>query len=700
VFVGRACDIGREASWANRGVKRSTWPKELQTTRLEIKLFDDYLKRDKCLKGITSSYHMRNMSRLFNMIEVDTGNGFRAIESPDEASDVKLVCSILVSKLYMAIFDLPIMEFKYSWAGEILESIIAFCRWHVHEMAGKVVEGEPGHWTEYAAVVQRLLVKLEGGYRKRNQAVKDRNVIAKQQEDITRIRGLPTVQQLQAGVASGYRTLKLLGREFHGTGERLPCRAQGLANSCMVGAMWCDMFGGRKMEWETMTLEQVRAMFGEGHDWLACMEHKTSRTYGTLAKWLSPGACAALECYIKLPRPEGVASFLVPALDSTDRVDIPTALYGWSSRFLPKGCTKPTVNLMRKFFHKQLIKLTQDEASLKRTMATLDAHSIKTIDRHYALREPADDVALAKMLVGAVLGDTVPWPTDDGFELEDDLNTAIEEFDAAARADPGGFEMVQASGDVDEELECWLHGRRFGVAEPLLAICDDGWQPSSSHCQAAGEAQVGVEPAEEGEKYNAEEGDQGGKTDGKKDKKDKKDGKKDKKDKKGGATGKKDGRTGYSHDAKNAAGEATESDVGLSVPQPSASSGASCSSAGPVQPADKRRRIEHKDCNFVKAEPAPNMLVHGPPQQLKQQKLPEVYRWSKWPTEVKNHIAIKSAFYTGDMGTELGKAPPNFILHEIIKNGIANGIIPAAMTLEQARHIARTWTPPKVPSLD
>lgn len=103
-------------------------------------------------------------------------------------------------------------------------------------------------------------------------------------------------------------------------------------------------------------------------------------------------------------------------------------------------------------------------------MAALDAHSARTIDRHYALREPADDAALAKLLAKEVLGDTVPWPTDD--EIEDDIKNAIDE-------DPdldGELALVAIDDQEpdDDDLEHWSFGDFFGIAaaSSLVPICD------------------------------------------------------------------------------------------------------------------------------------------------------------------------------------------------------------------------------------
>ena len=255
-----------------------------------------------------------------------------------------------------------------------------------------------------------LIANLEGGYRKRHQAEKSKRTIAKNLEDIERLKKLPTITEMRDGVQRGYSVLQSIALTYSEAEGALPKDVQAEANACLVGGIWLDMFGGRKLEWETMTLSHVQSMLDRGLDCLTCVEHNTSRTYGTLAKWLSPGVRCAFECYSKLPRPSGAASLLVPASPGTARVDIPSTLRAFGLHFLPSGRELPTVNIMRKFFHKTLVSISADTDTLKSVMVVLDGHSRPTIDRHYALREPEEDVALAKQLVKAVLGSTAAWP--------------------------------------------------------------------------------------------------------------------------------------------------------------------------------------------------------------------------------------------------------------------------------------------------
>jgi hypothetical protein len=128
-------------------------------------------------------------------------------------------------------------------------------------------------------------VHLESGYTKELKFSRGK-IIAKTHKDLKRISNLPSPQQLTYAVQKGFLALKSIGEQYSNIGTPLPSKTQGVANACIVGAIWCSTFGGRKMEWENMNLSQVNQMFENGVDFLICDEHKTSKTYGALAKWL------------------------------------------------------------------------------------------------------------------------------------------------------------------------------------------------------------------------------------------------------------------------------------------------------------------------------------------------------------------------------------------------------------------------------
>ena len=333
---------------------------------------------------------------------------------------------------------------------------------------------------------------------------------------------------MRAAVEAGYRILKGISERFGGSTKPLPRNIQGVANACIVGAIWLDGFGGRKYEWEVMSLDHVLAQLSADLDYLLCPEHKTSRIYGTLAKWMSPGLLQAVRCYLTLPRPDGVKTFLVPAGRETERVNVPSAFRTFAAHLLPKDKSTPTVNIMRKYYHRALMKLSGSEDKLKEVMTVLDGHSKAVIDRHYALRDAEDDVRLAKMLVKVVLGETAAWPdgqvTSDANQLEDVWSTFAGELEDQTGAD---LDVDGGDGDNDDEdLDWFPFAEYFGIRKPLHAICD-------LQCGAAAAEQEPLPIADvpAGVPY-AELFGEGSKVDkGKADKKDNKD-EKDKKDKK------------------------------------------------------------------------------------------------------------------------------------------------------------------------
>ena len=56
--------------------------------------------------------------------------------------------------------------------------------------------------------------------------------------------------------------------------------------------------------------------------------------------------------------------------------------------------------------------ITKNEGQLKEMMFVSDGYSAKNIKKRSSLREPEDDVALAKLLVQNVLGKTAEFPRE------------------------------------------------------------------------------------------------------------------------------------------------------------------------------------------------------------------------------------------------------------------------------------------------
>ena len=169
-----------------------------------------------------------------------------------------------------------------------------------------------------------------------------------------------------------------------------------------------------------------------------------------------------MKCYAALPRPSDVTSFFVPATGSAEQgvgtLHIPLSLFRFGKKYLSDECTRPTVNLLTKWFHTELMRLTRTESKLLSLMKVV-----------------ADDARLAKELVRNVIGTTVPWPSDSHwtpsrlrhrlcFHYRGKWNKATKKTAADNDAD--------GPSQPELELDSWEAGVSFGMPEPLQAITD------------------------------------------------------------------------------------------------------------------------------------------------------------------------------------------------------------------------------------
>lgn len=79
-------------------------------------------------------------------------------------------------------------------------------------------------------------------------------------------------------------------------------------------------------------------------------------------------------------------------------------------------------------------------------------------DKHYLLRDPEDDLALAKTLVEKIIGTTVPWPEA---SLEENLDEFLDSIDLEVDNKASMEEMEED----EEPLEHWSFGAIFGIKE-------------------------------------------------------------------------------------------------------------------------------------------------------------------------------------------------------------------------------------------
>ena len=144
-----------------------------------------------------------------------------------------------------------------------------------------------------------------------------------------------------------------------------------------------------------------------------------------------------------------------------------------------------------------------EPACILHVQAAVHKHGM--MRRHYALREPADDVELAKVLVRSVLGPTVPWPSEKVIQLPDaEFEQVVDSFAAEAMLTPIADAEPDALSDEDDEpLEYWPAGDLFGITESMmLAICDTD---ASSGPQSSSASSSHAASPVDGKKHKHEE---------------------------------------------------------------------------------------------------------------------------------------------------------------------------------------------------
>jgi hypothetical protein len=460
---------------SKKGGRTKAWPVKIEASAVELAEFGQFLKTKKNMKAVGTNGALRGMSRVLDMLEV---NG-ESIKDAAAAADPRILVSLYLDETYASLLGLSILDPAHTWTRKLLDSLKLYCEFQLCVLAKQQLATHAPQWGKYVLSIEQLLSELRGGFTQRVNDEKARRFWERRETDQIKITAIPSVESLQLAVHRGMLTLQFISEDSKGRAELSPC-AQAAATVSMCGTLALNGYLGRKNEWQIATMEHVRTQVESGLDYIVCTNHETSRAYGNLAKWLAPGTIAAIRCYLQLPRRHAVKTFLCPVGEETQEVDIPRALRTFSARYLPPGTTSPTVNSLRKWYHTKLHALASKENTLLDVFTAIDAHFANVAKRHCILRGPEDDALLAKHLVHAMLGATVPWPSaqaiEEGAEAVVAIMKSFSELDCELRGGAAGVDAGEAVGDEDEvddeELEWFENADCFGIGKHMEALVD------------------------------------------------------------------------------------------------------------------------------------------------------------------------------------------------------------------------------------
>ena len=468
-------------------VERCNFPKELVVDRVEATAFETWYRRQAGKKKTPGDYASKvvmGAERALGMLEL-TPNACK----PDAALvDVEVLVALCKSEAHIALMEMNFMDPKYGWPPFVIQGLQAFTEFQLYQLNQSKIRGEGAFFNEYKTVLDQLLVDLGGGWNRRFAEHKAKMLVKKHQKDLEIIKAIE-IPELQHAVLKAYVTLQRI-RDAFGA-EPLTKKARSVSNQCMAVGIGFDTFSGRKKEWEILLHLYIMDVIAMCEKILVCSDHKTAKTYGSIAKLLTPGLFEAFVCYASFFRPPGCEYFLVSPFEGKKYVHLPKALASGCERFLKNGHVHPTFTQLRKLFHRQLMKIQGNEEMLKEVMVILDAHSKAVQASHYILKDPKDDALLAEHLVKVVLGKTVSWPTsetvaqmlDEDQELRLKTTFSKEEGEKLSEG-----EEADDNDEEDEEPDEYFDGAEmWGIKQErsLLVICDQAPLPRAGQ---------GVEP--------------------------------------------------------------------------------------------------------------------------------------------------------------------------------------------------------------
>lgn len=445
------------------GGRSQKWPIPLGGFKVDIPGFNHYLTSEKLQCGATKEDVSRGLTRVFHMLEVEGHD----LSVAKDASDPAVLVAIYIFEVHKDLFNLPLLAPVFSWTGRVLVALTTFCAWQKGQVTKQHLISDDVHWLKYATAIDQLSFALRGGPQKRFSSDKHKRVIGRRIGDAVKLETFPPVPMMKEAVSKAMCALNYIHSAHHCAGQ-LSKTVQSAATAALVGIVWLNGFGGRKKEWELMLRDHCQEQFSLGLDFLVCHTHKTSSTYGSLAKWVAPGTAQAIKTYMSLPCREGIKTLFVPLDEEADHISIPKAFQKFCKAYLPATCTHPTVNLMRKWYHTELYKMATSDDRLLQLMQSIDAHSTRVARKHYVLQTPADDAKLAQALVHSMLGKPVPWPSE--AELQDVDSTPASYLQLVeVVSKPQNAEVDEE--DVPENEWAWWEGAEtFGLPKPLLAL--------------------------------------------------------------------------------------------------------------------------------------------------------------------------------------------------------------------------------------
>ena len=224
----------------------------------------------------------------------------------------------------------------------------------------------------------------------------DEAVHATRLQTFTGLQTFPIREKIKDAVSKAMMALSALSQKTIGE-NHLASEEQIYATTAMVGIIFYNSFAGMCQPWEYLTRKHVADQIAAGANYVLCNAHlKTADTYGLVAKYVPTGSMEAMNIYMHLPGKK-TSLFLEPTLDD-QRVSVDYHLGRFGHTFMDT-LDPPSCNLIRTYYHSQLLKISSSSQLMDKIMTCVSSSSTNE-----------EDVKLSKYMYEEVFGEPVEWP--------------------------------------------------------------------------------------------------------------------------------------------------------------------------------------------------------------------------------------------------------------------------------------------------
>lgn len=402
-----------------------------------LKAFHKYLQGLN-MKPESIAINMQALKRFLNLVSMEDGAFHPA----------GLMCAIYKDSAFDKIMALPLMDVRYTWSRKVVVAVDHFCSW-------LVIACNRERWSEAKTTIEQLIKETLALHKKRCMAYRKTADRLKHRIDADRLQRFPDGDTVKAAVHQAMLDLACISLDAQATGA-ISHGDKVRANACMVGIIYYNSFAGRSGEWEAMKKQHVLDQIAAGKEFLVCDEHKTSETYGELAKYVPAGSMQAMKVYLNLPGKESDL-FLEPASSASNHISVSQFLRRFALTYLPAH-EAANCNLIRKQFH-TLLNRKAMEGSCMDLLSKVDAHSKAVAQKTYTTKTAEDDSKLGKLLFEGLYGEPVHWPSEEEISMahaSDRQHLALAEGDmeeGEEEDEESDQELTEEQGSVVEQAE-------------------------------------------------------------------------------------------------------------------------------------------------------------------------------------------------------------------------------------------------------